>query len=263
MRPLLALLIGLLFGCTLTTRIPPMATPLPTVTPVPTLADPAVWQALAPGLDVRSYQPPDNPMGQLRVVRIDPNRYEFRAHYRPDAPLYLAGWRDELPGAVAFINANFFSPDNTILGLLVADGAVFGQSYRDRGGTFLVQNGQPRIRSNIAEPYAGEPIEQAVQAFPMLVLNGQATFFQRDRIARRTIVAQDRQGRILFMVTPLVGLPLADLSAWLTTTDMNIIHALNLDGGGSTLLFAAAPDGRSERLTSFDPVPAVLAVYPR
>ena len=195
------------------------------------------------------------------MLRIDPDLYTFRAHYQPDSPQHLDSWRDSLPGAVAFVNANFFHPDNSLLGLLVADGMVYGEAFRDRGGMFYVQNGQARIRSNIHEPYAGEPLEQAVQAFPMLVLNSQPAFTQPGPSSRRTVVAQDAQGRVLLMVTPLLGLSLDDLSAYLTTTDLGIVNAFNLDGGGSTMLYVDADTPL--RLASLDRVPAVLAVYPR
>src|SRR5690606_27555219 len=188
--------------------------------------------------------------------RINPALYTFRAHYRPGEPLPLSDWQAELNDAVVFINANFFDPDHTINGLLVADGVMFGESFRDRGGTFLVQNGLPHLRSNLAEPYtSGEPIEQAVQAFPMLVIDGQTAYTQPGNVSRRTVIAQDNQGRILLMVTPLAGLSLNALSAYLPTTDLGIVHALNLDGGGSTMLFANSSTSEPYRLPSFDPVP--------
>jgi hypothetical protein len=66
------------------------------------------------------------------------------------------------------------------------------------------------------------------------------------------------------MVTPLLGITLADLSTYLVTTDMNIIHAINLDGGGSSMLYYHTPGAQSPfMLPSIDPVPAVLAVYAR
>lgn len=246
----------LLAGCML-------ALQTPTPVPAPTSVDNDGWHSLAPGLERRAYQPGGNVLGQVWVLRIDPAQYVFRAHYRPGQPLSQAGWQNELPDAAAFVNANFFHPDHTILGLLVADGLVHGSSLQGRGGTFQVQNGQPRVRSNITEPYQGEAFEQAVQAFPMLVLNGQTAYVptRQERVSRRTVVAQDAQGRILLMVTPLTGLTLESLSVWLPTTDMGIVHALNLDGGGSTMLYVSGD--QAPRLPSFDPVPAVLAVYPR
>lgn len=232
-----------------------------TAPPLVTVA--AGWQTLAPGLESRIYTPPNNSFGSLYVLRIDPSYYTFRAHYRPGAPLLLNEWQATLPGAIAIINANFFDQQNNALGLVVADGIAYGQAYSDRGGMLQVQNGGVRVRSTILEPYFGEPLEQAVQAFPMLVTNGVNSFNNPDnnRSSRRTVAAQDAQGRILLMVTPLLGLSLLDLAAYLPTTDMQIVNAVNLDGGGSTMMYVSA--GTPYTLASFDAVPTVLAIYAR
>jgi uncharacterized protein YigE (DUF2233 family) len=134
----------------------------------------------------------------------------------------------------------------------------------NRGGTFFVQDGRPAIRSNIYEPYNGELFDQAIQAFPMLVLDGEQAYTDtaRDRSTRRTVIAIDSSGRVLLIVTPRIGLTLLDLAAWLAQSDMEIVDALNLDGGGSTMLHLQDVDQRFNT-TSFDPVPAVLAVYAR
>ncbi|MBZ0295305.1 MAG: phosphodiester glycosidase family protein, partial [Anaerolineae bacterium] len=231
MQFLLILYVLLLTGCMLNFQ-PASA---PSVNPEET----ADWQTLAPGFEQRTYRLQDDAIGQLEVLRIDPTRYTFRAHYVPGEVKRAREWQAFLAGTAAFVNANFFDVDNRILGLFVADGVVFGTSYQDRGGTFLVQNGQPRIRSNILEPYRGEQLEQAVQAFPMLVIDGESVYqgAPSERISRRTVVAQDRQGRVLLMVTPGFGMTLEALSNYLPTTDMDILTALNLDGGGSTMLY--------------------------
>jgi exopolysaccharide biosynthesis protein len=199
----------------------------------------------------------------MMTLRIDPAHYTFRVHYRPGQPLTAQQWADALPDAVALVNANFFTTQHQVLGLLVADGVVYSPAMPNLGGIFQVQAGQVRVRSNIAEPYAGEPLEQAVQAYPMLVLNGKAAYpgGQPDRPTRRTVVGQDAAGRILLMATPLLGMTLADLSAYLPTTDLGLVNAFNLDGGSSTLMVIRPPD--AYQISSFDPVPAVLAVYPR
>lgn len=226
----------------------------------------AEWEILADGLERRIYRPDGNFLGQLHVLRIDPSRYTFRVHYRPSDPRDIANWESELTNVTAFVNANFFDTQARALGLLVADGQVFGDSYRDRGGTFLVQNGKPLLRSNLESPYAGEPLEQAIQAFPMLVYEGEAVYNARESepVSRRTVIAQDRSGRVLLMATPLLGLSLAALSTYLPTTDMDLLHVLNLDGGGSSMMFYQASAGAVRvSLPSLDPVPAVLAVYAR
>jgi hypothetical protein len=256
LSPLITVL-SLLSGCTL--GAPTANPPAPTIAPVNT-----GWETLAPGFERRMLQPNgDGGLVQLLALRIDPTLYTLRAHYRPGDPLTLAGWRDALPGAVAFVNANFFDAARQALGLVVTDGAAYGQSFVNMGGMVEVRSGYPRLRSLANEPYSGEALEQAVQGFPMLVINGQPAFTnpQGDRASRRTVVGQDTYGRILLISTPsLFGIKLVDLSAYLPTADLNLVTAVNLDGGGSTLLWIAASP---YQIYSFDPVPAILAVYPR
>lgn len=267
---LYALLLVALTGCTLSNRqtaIPVIPTPVETVappaqpaTPTPTVVD--GWQSIGPGLEWRIERFDERTSIEIACLRIDPALHTFRAHYQPGVALRLADWQAQLDGAVALINANFYSRENTALGLVVADSIAYGISYRDRGGTFLVQNGAADIRSNIYEPLNGAPVEQAVQAFPMLVQNGQQAFYTPGRSARRTALGIDSQGRVLLIATVRGGTTLAALSAFLTSTDLGLVDALNLDGGGSTMIGVNAGDFNYS-FAGFDPVPVVVAVYPR
>lgn len=198
----------------------------------------------------------------FQTVRIDPEYYTFGVHYRPGEALTIEEWQTTLPDAEIIINANFFTAENTIVGLLVSDGIVYGNSYDDRGGTFFVENAEIGIRSNITQPYQGEAFSQAIQAFPMLMLDGQSAYNRSSdtSISRRTLIAQDEAGNIVLMVTTGFGISLYDLSQYLPDSDLNITTALNLDGGGSSMMYIAESD---TTVLSFDPVPAVLAVYAR
>ena len=248
-----------LTGCNLAPFSAQVA-PTATATVVPSNPETADWQTLASGLEERTYRTEEGFV--FEAVRIDPTQYTFRAHYRPGEPLKMNAWRDLLPDAALIVNANFFAVDNTIQGLLISDGVAYGRSYTNRGGTFFVANDEVGIRSNIQQPYQGEAYEQAIQAFPMLVFNGLPAYHNSRAVrpSRRTIIGQDEQGRIILMVTPGFGPGLFALSQYLPTTDIDFVHAFNLDGGGSTMLYRSADD---YTLPSFDPVPAVLAVYPR
>ncbi len=257
-------LLVMLSACTLSQE-PPIAAlatrSLPTaVVMIEPSPDVAGWTVIAPGLETRTLNNGDL-LGQLNVVRIDPARFAFRAHYRPGEPLGLNGWRDILSDAVTIINANFFDPSLLAQGLLVVDGVTYGQSFVNRGGMFTVIGNAVRVRSTIREPYQGEALDQAIQAFPMLVEDGLAIprSERGDRRTRRSAIAQDQQGRILLLATPLLGLTLADLSMALTQPELAIEIAFNLDGGGSTMLYART----AFSLVSLDAVPAVLAAYPR
>jgi len=264
-------------GCTLdldpTATSVPASSPLPPVvappaaplTISPATAAPAAdgWEQIAPGLERRSFLPGNDALSELIAIRVDPALYTFRAHYRPGEPLSVRAWQDELPNAVLFVNANFFDPQYRITGMLIADGVVYGEAYIGRGGMFAVQNGVPQVRSNTTQPYAGEALEQAVQAFPMLVLDGVPAFTTPDNDrSRRTIVAQDDLGRIVLMVTPAAGLTLTDLSAYLASLEIGLVNAFNLDGGRSTMLSLTAGT-QPVTIASFEAVPAVLAVYAR
>lgn len=253
------LFVLLLLACNLSRPATPTPILPPTLTPIPEPTQPTAsdgWTLVAPGLERRLYSPEDQFFGQIEVLRIDPTLYTFKAHY--GQPLTTGQWRQTLPEAAAFVNANFFQANGQVLGLLVSDGQVNGSSYNDRGGMLAIQDGQVRVRSNITEPYLGEPLEQAVQGFPMLVENGEAAYNSNnpDQMTRRTAVGQDGQGRIILMATPLLGMTLNDFSAFLAESDLGLMTAFNLDGGGSTMMVYD-----NFMLPSIDPVPAVLAVY--
>ena len=238
---------------------------LPTVTPSPEprTASESDWRNIADGLQWRKLIPNSDELAQLIVVRIDPNQYRFRAVYRAGQPESLARWRMLEPDARVIINANFFDRNHKVLGLVVSDGAASGIPYRDRGGTFLIRNGEPAIvtyRSQNLQKI--ESIEQAVQGFPLLVENGRQAYFATGsgERTRRTIIGIDKRGNVLIMVAPFLGLSLADLSAYLPGTDLEIDTAINLDGGGSTMI---ALPGADYLQPSLDPVPTILAIYPR
>ncbi|MCB9451054.1 MAG: phosphodiester glycosidase family protein [Anaerolineaceae bacterium] len=267
---------GLLAGCIMPqgeathspTAAPQTEQPSPPPTDAPALLDieSPDWQSLAPGLESRVLVPDaQRPFTRMVALRIDPAFFTFRAHYTPGVALTTRHWTEALPDATVIINANFFSPDDEILGMLVADGVLYGRTFTDRGGMFAVRDGGVRVQSLVAEPYGGEFLEQAVQAFPMLVVSGAASYAgtPTDRLTRRTIIGQSTDGRIIILATPLLGLTLGELSTYLPTTDLGLVNAVNLDGGGSTQMVVQVPGVLDYTITSFDAVPAVLAVYPR
>lgn len=250
-----------LLGACLANAQPALSTtPLLENVVLPTAA--SDWQDVGAGLQMRVLFPDGNPLFQMVTLRLDPRHYRFRAHYRPDDPLTIAGWRALLPDAEVIVNANFFHPDHSLLGMLISDGVVYGRSFSERGGTFYVDGDTVGIRSNIQQPYAGEAWQQAVQAFPMLVTDGVAIYNVTSAVrpARRTVIGIDRAGRVLLLATPNLGLGLYALAQYLPTAELDLVQAFNLDGGGSTMLWLAAT---GYEIRSRDAVPAVLAAYPR
>ncbi|GAB4419715.1 MAG: phosphodiester glycosidase family protein [Anaerolineae bacterium] len=236
---------------------------LPTASPSP-VDSPNSWIAIAPGIEVREMDLPVASLlarGTMVVVRLDPAAVTLRVYYTPGEAQSLAEWQERLPDARIIVNGAFFDEANRALGLLVSDGQAFGQSFAGFGGMLQVDGAGMRVRSLVTEPYQGESLWQAVQAFPLLLEGGtlaaQGPGF--DERSRRTWVGQDRSGRVLFGATHnLIGL--ADLQAWLLAADLDVMIAFALDGGRSTGMAIRTP-GYQRILPSFDRLPSVIALY--
>jgi uncharacterized protein YigE (DUF2233 family) len=256
--------------------VPPL---LPTITasaPAMTVAQPAVtppvpgdgWQSARPGLELRHLQiivAPDRPAVPLVIVRLDPSRVRLRVLYAPDRPRALASWFADQRPLVA-INGGFFTQEYQTTALLISDGTASGQSYTGFGGMLAVTpDGAVSLRPLRDQPYdSGETLAQALQSFPMLVFPGgaPASFDDNGQRARRTVVAIDRAGRLLIVISSTSSLTLHDMSNWLRQSDLEIDRALNLDGGPSTGLYLS--DGPlKEQIDSLGPLPIVLLVEPK
>ncbi len=256
---LLSVLVSLTSACNLSGELLATVTarPQPIATPV------SAWKTIEHGLEWRTLRPNGDELSQFVALRIDPQRFRFRAIYRESDPRSLAGWRELEPAASVIINANFFDQANRVLGAVVSDGVAYGNAYRERGGTFMVRSDEPAVmgyRSGLLQ--IDQTLEQAIQGFPLLVYQGAPAYFgsPAGERNRRTVIAEDAKGNILIMVAPFLGPSLADLSAYLPTTDLDIVTAINLDGGGSTMI---AVPGADYFQPSLDAVPTILAAYPR
>ncbi|MEO0563986.1 MAG: phosphodiester glycosidase family protein, partial [Chloroflexota bacterium] len=235
-------------------------------TPVPTATAPAaeLWQSLGPGIERRVYTPSSGFFTRITAIRLEPSLFDLRVHYQPGAPQFIDGWDTTLGDAAVIINTNFFDRQDRVTGTLFTDGQQFGDPYRRRGGIFYVDGDTIGIESNLVRSYNGEQYDQAAQAFPMLVTDGAQSYFdtRSDRATRRTVIAVDVTGRVVVLVTSFGGITLLDMASFLASSDMQLVDALNLDGGGSSMMHVDV--GNTDfSVNSFDPVPAVLAAYPR
>lgn len=248
------------------TRLPgalPVVTQTPTLTPVPRDTG---WRTVQPGLEYREVRiNAGERSDRLRLARIDPNLLTLRVLYQPDRPLRVSEWLAQA-GALLAVNGNYFDPENRALGLILADGVRAGVVYDGFGGMLAVTDQAVRVRANVSEPYSeGEPLRYAMQNFPMLVLpGGQANpgIDDNGRYAPRTAVAQDRAGRILFIVSPSLMFTLTSFGQWLAASDLDVDVALNLDGGTSSgLLLRNGADTLG--LDSWVGVPSAIVAVPR
>lgn len=243
------------------------ATAVATVAPTPIPAD-SGWETVRPGLERRVLNLVDEEgawLENVTVLRLEADAFLFGVAYRSGAPQSLEAWQAET-GAMLVVNGGFYTEEYVATGLVVSDGVASGVSYEGFGGMFAVTDAGPTVRSLRETPYnPAESLQAAVQSFPLLLARGgQPAFPEEDgQQARRTVVAQDGDGRLLFLVAARGHFTLYRLSRYLAASDLEIDVALNLDGGPSSGLFLTATEagGRPLHVPAFAPLPAVITVH--
>jgi uncharacterized protein YigE (DUF2233 family) len=204
-----------------------------------------VWSKVATGVELR-YEDWKSPAGDddtVTIVRFDVRHLRLSVEYQPAHPLYMSDWMHK-EQATAIINGGYFDQQNRATGLVISNGQVSGTSYSGFGGMLSVDGqGRLRLRYLAQQPYdPSEQLKQATQSAPMLVLPGgkRAKFSANAASSRRSVVAMDKQGRLLFIVSPGLVFTLDELADQLVHSDLSINVALNLDGGASTGLYVNA-----------------------
>ncbi len=219
----------------------------PVLSTTPPAGTPALnqWVTASSGVEIRyeDWKSPGNNEDTVTIVRFNLNKVHLKVGYQPAHPLAIDEWMRQ-EQATAIINGGYFDQNNATTALVVADGQAYGTSYNGFGGMLSVDTqGNVRLRSLNQQPYDpnSEQLQQATQSSPMLMIDGKRTQFNTNAASqRRTIVAQDTQGRLLFIASPGSAFSLDELADILASSDLSLKTALNLDGGASTGMYINA-----------------------
>ena len=242
-----------------------------TIEPTATINPDTGWQDVQPGLERRHIfvlDAENQPQDRLAILRLDPALFDVRVAYRPGEAQSLEAWQTETEALIT-VNGGFFTEEYYATGLTIVNGEQFGTSYDDFAGMLTVTDSGTEVRWLREQPVLGlskepfspnEALQYAVQSFPVLVKPGGILGFpDEDGIpARRTVVGQDENGNLLFIIAPGGLMTLHQMSQWLVDSDLNLHIALNLDGGPSTGLLLADTD---LAISAFSPLPAVIVVH--
>lgn len=221
------------------------------------------WTQVDGAMEARTMQlPAGKSMVPACIIRFDPKTYRVRVKYDPVKPGFLDEWNTSLK-PLALINGGFFTENKRATGLVIFDGVARGESYQGFGGMVVINpGGQFELRSLRQQPYnPNEPLQQAMQSAPMLIQPGGVVSeldADTDR-SRRSVIAQDRQGRVLLIAVDLPLMTLPELAQGLARSDLDLDAALALDGGRSTGLYLNTAQQRFA-INSFAQVPLVILV---
>jgi uncharacterized protein YigE (DUF2233 family) len=255
----------------------PAATFTSTLAPTPVLSPSGTgeptpdtgWSLLQPGLERRVigiYNAQRQRVESLYIWRLDQKYFRMDVAYA-EKPKSLDTWQRETNAALV-VNGGYFSMKNEQYfpdGLTIVNGNAAGRSFEGFGGMLAIHQTMAELRWLVEKPYnPNEPLKAALQSFPILVQPGGKLGFPAEKEnnarARRTVIGQDKEGRILFLVAPNGYFTLHQLSIYLTGSDLNLDIALNLDGGGSTGILVANP---REIISPKTLLPFVILVYAR
>ena len=201
------------------------------------------WRVLRPGVEFATLRgEPYCRRGSaaIAVLRLDPAIARLRVlHYsltREERPPGIVEWQRRTRSLAVF-NAGQFYPDWSYMGLLVCSGKVVSDDIHPGFKAALVaspEKGAPAIHVLVL---ARERIDahapgwrEVAQSFMLIDGKGAVRVRKSDHVANRTVVAEDRRGRILVLTTE-GGYTLWDLANWLRHSPLSISHAMAMDGG--------------------------------
>lgn len=242
------------------------------------------WRAVAHGLEFTTLRGEPycrHGSAAIAVLRVDPARVRVRVlHYsRTPAPTppTIVEWQ-RATGALAVFNAGQYYPDWTYMGMLVSGGVPVSSTPHPGFHAALVAAPGPPPRARIVDmerellrPDSSGWTDVA-QSFMLFDRGGVVRVRRSDLVANRTVVAEDREGRLL-VFTSEGGYTLFDFARVLRAAPLALTHAMAMDGGDEAemvvksggLRYASfgpwTRDGQSAGVAGAQtPLPAVVAL---
>src|SRR5262249_17134671 len=206
------------------------------------------WRALRPGIEFAMMTgDPYCQRGAARIamVGMGPGRARIRVHHFALAPehrpLDAVEWRRSI-GADAVFNAGQFLPDWTYMGVLVSGGEVVSRRVHPTFKAALVAGSLDGGSDARVLDLEREPIDpgrlqwaEVAQSVMLVDRSGRIRVRSSDRVANRTAVGEDKNGRLVVLVTE-GAYTLDGLARLIQRSPLEIALALSMDGGSESQL---------------------------
>lgn len=243
------------------------------------------WVELRPGMEfgfLSAGQSARSGSDRIACLRLDPVHLRFKVLAAPKGGTGHTArvWRIK-SGALAVFNAGQYAADLSYLGLLVTGGKARGRLAARLGALFAAEPRDPTLPlARIIDlrytpfPTAANPYREAAQSLMLVDRFGAVRVRKSPKVAHRTLVAEDDQGRIMVMVTE-GGHTLWELADFLKRRQLGLREIMCMDGGGESQIdlkvggFSYHQYGDPAESPDFPlpwprpPLPVVLAVFPR
>ncbi len=243
------------------------------------------WREIAPGMEFATLRgEPYCRRGSaaIAVLRLDPERVRLRVqHYTlqgAQRPLDVVEWQQRTH-AVAVFNAGQFYPDYRYMGLLASGGRWLSKRAHPGYQGLLVADrreggGGAEVMDLGHLDLATDSLGWNEVAQSFMLFDSAATLRVRrsERIANRTVVAEDRHHRIVVLVSE-GAYTLADYAWVLMHSPLDLTHAMSMDGGREASLVIAQGgfryatfgpwlehENHPEAVAARTPLPAVITV---
>ena len=174
-------------------------------------------------------------IGQILLARIDPARFQFQVLNDPEGALDLQGWMArEKP--VLVVNGSYYDDTGNPATPLISGGRQLGpQSWQAQHGAFVTGSHGARIvdLKQISWQQGFRGAQAGFVSYPLLIgpEGSVRTPSTPSWLADRSFIGQDRSGRILIGTTTTGALSLRRFADFLMAAPLDLVLALNLDGG--------------------------------
>ncbi len=219
--------------------------------------------------------------GRVWALRLERGAEFVPYHFASaglSAPQPIEQWATHLDAPVVF-NAGQFDEKLNHLGWLKGEGVWLSELHRKQWLALLVSgplDGPPWsgiIDLEQSNPRIVDRYRHAVQSMMLFDERGRVRVRESDLSACRTLIAEDGDGRLVILVSE-GAMTLGDVARWLPGAGLDLVRAMNLDGGIEAQLAVRTPElslaiyGQyGTGTTVFDgggqiryPLPAVIAV---
>ncbi len=242
------------------------------------------WRTVKPGLEFATLRGEPfcrHGSSAIAVVRVDPRRVSVRARHfsrmRSEKPLTIVQWQ-RVTGADVVFNAGQYYPDFRYMGLLVTGGRAVSSRPHPSYKAALVAGPVGGGRAAHVIDLDRTPLDprkpgwrEIAQSFMLFDQHGGVRVRRSDRVAKRTVVAEDESGHLVVIVSE-GGYTLAEFAELLRRSPLQLTHAMSMDGGLEAELVLDAPglryatfgewklDAPATALGALVPLPAVITL---